>query len=129
MVQEDKRGFPGSVGLSRSDMRVALRDTSVRTYCEPGVFVGVHPAKSDNAIGFRRLVSSRNQFVVLQQSITWKYIEIYRSRSQIWSIHGPFCLDLEIRVIWAYGNLCVTVVEGERGDWADVSLLDVQEAF
>jgi hypothetical protein len=36
-----------------------------------------------------------------------------------------FGVDLEIRVVWADGNLCIILVERERCDWTNVELVNV----
>jgi hypothetical protein len=36
-----------------------------------------------------------------------------------------FGVDLEIGVIWADGNLCIILVEGECRDWTNVELVNV----
>lgn len=34
-------------------------------------------------------------------------------------------VDLEIRLVGADGNICIVLVEGEGGDWADMELVHV----
>ena len=37
-----------------------------------------------------------------------------------------FCVDLEVRAVWADGDLGVVCIEGEGGDGANVELVDVR---